>query len=249
MRALETNDWMLLNSIIYKIYTMDDIDEMREHFIEQLKLLIDFDSADFHLASPDGKNKLVSPILFNCDEDMSTVYDEIDYSRGILYSGKTLIYRETDIISDSTRIETDYYKKVYKANKWHYSLQMVLARKKEFVGVATFYRAIGKEDFLYDDIFILDMLKDHMAFRLYQEKKNNVQIKEKISVKETIEKYNLTRREGTILSYLMEGKDTLKVCDELVISENTLKKHILNIYRKLGINNRVSLFKMVREKE
>ncbi|MCQ2815566.1 MAG: helix-turn-helix transcriptional regulator, partial [Bacilli bacterium] len=114
---------------------------------------------------------------------------------------------------------------------------------------ATFYRAIGKEDFLYDDIFILDMLKDHMAFRLYQEKKNNVQIKEKISVKETIEKYNLTRREGTILSYLMEGKDTLKVCDELVISENTLKKHILNIYRKLGINNRVSLFKMVREKE
>ena len=39
------------------------------------------------------------------------------------------------------------------------------------------------------------------------------------------------------------------ICDELVITPNTLKKHILNIYRKLGIKNRVQLFKMVREFE
>ena len=132
MRILDTNDWILLNSIIYKIYTTEHIDKMREQFLEQMKMLIDFDSADFLLASPDGENKLVSPVLFNCEEDMSSAYDEIDYSRGILYSGKTLIYRETDIIEDSKRVETDYYKKVYKVNKWHYSLQMVLAKKKEF---------------------------------------------------------------------------------------------------------------------
>ena len=91
MRTLDTNDWILLNSIIYKIYTMSNIDEMREQFLEQMKMLIDYDSADFLLASPDGENKLVSPVLFNCEEDMSIAYDEIDYSRGILYSGKTLI--------------------------------------------------------------------------------------------------------------------------------------------------------------
>ena len=39
------------------------------------------------------------------------------------------------------------------------------------------------------------------------------------------------------------------IADELVITPNTLKKHILNIYRKLGIKNRVQLFKMVREFE
>ena len=32
-----------------------------------------------------------------------------------------------------------------------------------------------------------------------------------------------------------------------IVSANTLKKHILNIYRKLGIRNRVQLFKMIRE--
>lgn len=249
MRTLDTNDWMLLNSIIYKIYTMSNIDEMREQFLEQMKMLIDYDSADFLLASPDGEKKLVSPVLFNCEEDLSIAYDEIDYSRGILYSGRTLIYRETDIIDEAKRVETDYYKKVYKINNWHFSLQMVLARKKEFVGVVTFYRTIGKDDFIYDDIFILDLLKDHLAFRLYQQKKSGNLTGEKLSVSAAMEKYGLTRREETILRLLMEGRDNAMICDSLVISENTLKKHILNLYRKLGINNRVGLFKMIREKE
>ena len=48
---------------------------------------------------------------------------------------------------------------------------------------------------------------------------------------------------------LMEGKDNSFICDYLAISINTLKKHILNIYRKLGIRNRVQLFKKIREKE
>ena len=48
---------------------------------------------------------------------------------------------------------------------------------------------------------------------------------------------------------LMEGKDNSFICDYLSISINTLKKHILNIYRKLGIRNRVQLFKKIREKE
>ena len=34
MRTLETNDWILLNNIIYKIYTVSDITEMREQFPE-----------------------------------------------------------------------------------------------------------------------------------------------------------------------------------------------------------------------
>lgn len=249
MRTLETNDWILLNSIIYKIYTMDNIDDMRLQFLEQIKMLIDFDSADFHLAAPNGEEKLTAPVLFNCEEDLSALYNEIDYNRGILYSGKTLIYRETDILSDEKRVETDYYQKVYKANKWHYSLQMVLARKKEFVGVVTFYRSIGKDDFAYDDIFILDLLKDHLAYRLHQHKQSGCLLGEKLSVTAATEQYSLTRREETILRQLMEGRDNTYICEKLFITENTLKKHILNLYRKLGIKNRVSLFKMIKEKE
>lgn len=249
MRTLETNDWMLLNSIIYKIYTMDNLDEMRKQFLEQIKMLIDFDSADFYLASPDGANKLTSPVFFNCDDDDIANKEEMDYSQGILYSGKTLIYRETDILSDEKRVETDYYKNLYKANNWHYSLQMILAKDKEFVGCATFYRTIGKDDFQYDDIFILDILKDHLAYRLHKHKKSGERPEGKLTVAAAVEQYNLTHRERSVLRLLMDGKDNAHICEQLMITDNTLKKHVLNIYRKLGVNNRVGLFKMIKEKE
>ena len=249
MKKLETNDWILLNNIIYKIHTSDDFDGMRYEVLDQLKMVIDFDSADFYLASKEPGRLLCNPVTYNCDEDLSEVYEGIDYSRGVVGSGKMLIYRETDIISDDVRVNTDYYKKVYKPNNWHYALQVVLAKHKKFLGAMTFYRTIGKDDFRYDDIFVLDMLKDHLAYRLEQQSAYGNQTDGKVTVSEAVEKFELTKRESTILRLLMSGIDNPKICEELVITPNTLKKHILNIYRKMGIKNRVQLFKKVKEFE
>ena len=246
MKNLETNDWMILNSIIYKIYTTEDLTAMRTALLEPLKMIMDFDSADFYLASPDGGSELVSQVTYNCDEDGSSKYSELDYSRGIMYSGKSMVYRETDIISDEKRIETEYYKKVYRPNNWHYSLQIILGYNKEFLGVITLYRTIGKDNFAYDDVFVMDMMKDHLAYRLYQDKYRNDSQAHKLSVAEMAEKYDLTKRESTVLGALVTGDDNQKVCDNLSISINTLKKHILNIYRKTGVKNRVQLFKLVK---
>ncbi|ADU26159.1 helix-turn-helix domain-containing protein [Ethanoligenens harbinense] len=244
MKQLETNDWLVLNSIIYKIYTMEDFDGMRKTLLEQLKMVLDFDSADFFLANTDGKPGLIRPVAHNCDCIYPQTYDELDYSRGIMYGGKSLIYRETDIISDEKRMETTYYKKVYIPNNWHFSLQMILAREKDFLGVITFYRTIGKDNFHYDDIFLLDMLKDHLAFRLYQERESKST--DKLTVTQAAEQYGLTRREETILGLLVEGEENGAICEKLVISINTLKKHMLNIYRKMGIKHRVQIFKIIQ---
>lgn len=249
MKNLETNDWLLINSIIYKIHTVDNVDDMRKQLLEQLRMLLDFDAADFYLSAGHGEKSLVRPVLYNCENDYSDLYDGIDYSRGILYSGKSLIYRETDIISDEARTRTEYYKKVYKPNNWHYSLQMVLALEGEFVGVMTLYRNTGKNDFLYEDIFVLEQLKEHLAYRLYKELEKRGSISEKMTITQVVEKYDLTRREHTILHLLLDGKGNADICEELAITDNTLKKHILNIYRKLGINNRVQMFKLIKEKE
>ena len=136
MKTLDTNDWLVLNSIIYKIYTTEDEKEMRTLFLEQLKMLIDFDAADFYLAADNSESGLVDPVAYNCD-CVSGEYDELDYSRGILYSGKSMVYRETDIIDDEKRKASEYYQKVYRPNNWHYSMQIILAKDKQFLGVAT----------------------------------------------------------------------------------------------------------------
>ncbi len=244
MKSMETNDWLVLNNIIYKIYTTEDPDSLRKNLLEQLKMVLDFDSADFFLANEDGKPGLIRPVTYNCDANYPQTYDELDYSRGIMYGGKSLVYRETDIISDEKRTGTEYYKKVYVPNSWHFSLQMILAREKEFLGVITFYRTIGKDNFHYDDIFLLDMLKDHLSFRLYQEKRKKES--GKLTVEAAAEQFELTNRERVVLGLLVDGLDNGSICEKLVISVNTLKKHMFNIYRKVGIRNRAQIYKIIR---
>lgn len=249
MRNLENNDFMILNNIIYKIYTTEDSRTMREQFIEQMKMVLDFDGADFYLAAEDGSKKLTEPITYNCDEYACAGDEALDSAHENMYGGKCMVYRETDLIPDEKRVRTTYYDKVYRPNNWHYSMQMILGRNKEFLGVVTFYRTIGKENFMQNDIFQLDILKEHIAYRLYKDRKEHIGTKEKLTITEATVKFHLTKREHTILKLLMEGKNNEQICEELVISVNTLKKHILNIYRKLGIKNRVQMFKMIREKE
>lgn len=117
------------------------------------------------------------------------------------------------------------------------------------MGLVTLYRTIGKENFDADDIFVLDLMKEHLRYRLTQERSERASIQEKLTVTEATEHYNLTKRESTILRRLMQGQNNNQISEELGISVNTLKKHVLNIYRKLNINNRVQLFKSIKEKE
>ena len=120
---------------------------------------------------------------------------------------------------------------------------------KKFIGIFTFYRSIGKNDFDYDDIFLLDMLKEHLALKLYRRIVFDAAEHEKLTVTEASEKYGLTRQETMVLKMLMQGLDNTTIYTSLNISVNTLKKHILNIYRKLKIKNRVQMFKMIKETE
>jgi DNA-binding NarL/FixJ family response regulator len=48
----------------------------------------------------------------------------------------------------------------------------------------------------------------------------------------------LTDRETTILAAVAGGKTTKAISAELWVSEHTVKFHLTNIYRKLGVSNR-----------
>lgn len=249
MNKLETTDWIILNNIIYTIHTSDNFDEMRLKLLEELKPVMDYDSADFFLASREEEHFLCRPVTYNCETDLTGIYEELDYSRGMMLNGKTQVYRATDIVAEEDRGESDFYRKVLIPNNWNYALQIIIARHKRFLGVITFYRATEKEDFQHEDVFVLDMLKDHLAYRMEKHILGMDTTLEKLTISDTISKYDLSKRESTVLKELMSGKSNNDICEELFITANTLKKHILNIYRKLGIKNRVQLFKMVRENE
>ena len=56
--------------------------------------------------------------------------------------------------------------------------------------------------------------------------------------KKQAESPSLTRREREILMLLSTGLSNQELAEQLVIAEGTLKRHIANLYQKLGVHNR-----------
>ena len=55
---------------------------------------------------------------------------------------------------------------------------------------------------------------------------------------QSIESYGLTKREQEILRLVAEGRSNGEVARKLWVTEQTVKFHLSNIYRKLGVANR-----------
>lgn len=55
------------------------------------------------------------------------------------------------------------------------------------------------------------------------------------------QEYGLTARETEVLELLSQGLNTTEVAERLVVSANTVRRHVYNIYRKAGVSNRYEL--------
>lgn len=60
------------------------------------------------------------------------------------------------------------------------------------------------------------------------------------------QKYELTPRESELVRLLYEGKSNGDIAQALFISESTVKTHLYNIFRKMGVKNRIEVTCIVR---
>ena len=56
--------------------------------------------------------------------------------------------------------------------------------------------------------------------------------------------YELTPRQAEVARLLLQAKTRRQIAGELGLSESTVKTHTAELYKKLGINSRVELFRM-----
>lgn len=66
---------------------------------------------------------------------------------------------------------------------------------------------------------------------------------------EHMEAYWLSPREKDILKAMVFGLKNKEIAEKLFISENTVKTHINNIYKKFGVNNRAQAIRFALEKK
>jgi len=59
----------------------------------------------------------------------------------------------------------------------------------------------------------------------------------------------LTKRERQILKLIKDGATNHDIADALAVSEHTVKSHLYNVYKKIGVRNRLEASNWVRDLE
>ncbi|MCP4219644.1 MAG: response regulator transcription factor, partial [bacterium] len=59
------------------------------------------------------------------------------------------------------------------------------------------------------------------------------------------DKNKITKREREIIRLVVKGKTNKDIENELYISIKTVKCHLYNIYKKLGVRNRIQLANLI----
>lgn len=61
------------------------------------------------------------------------------------------------------------------------------------------------------------------------------------NIDSVVSKYGISAREKAIMLLLIDGLNNAEIAEELSRSPNTVRNHVYNIYKKLGVKNRVQL--------
>ena len=65
--------------------------------------------------------------------------------------------------------------------------------------------------------------------------------------KKQLEKLNLSKREYEMLQLINDGLSNQQIADKLFVSENTVKKHVSNLFLKLDVERRTEAIKKGKE--
>lgn len=247
----EQNELTILNKAIYMIYNEKDYKNMRTTLLELIQLIIPGIFSTYYLTSKTGPHVFTDPVGLNVPyknlEEYIEKYEDKDYTRFFFLQNSTHVYRERDVINTDTISNTEYYKNIYLPMKISDSLQMSICNNGKLLGIITVYRTNG-QTFSDKEVFMAKLISEHLEVRtkceLAKEKISKQSENRDYKFNSFISKYNISKREGEVLKLLFFGELPENICTNLNMSPHTLKKHLSNIYLKLGIHSNRELMSM-----
>lgn len=113
-----------------------------------------------------------------------------------------------------------------------HELELALPSPQWHTRTFIFDRADGR-DFTERDRLALDLLKPHLE-RLWR----NAEARRRASA--GVDPARLTAREREVLSWVARGKTNPQIAELLWVSPATVRKHLENVYAKLGVSTRTA---------
>ncbi len=265
MKKLEQREWAFIDDIVYFIHNDDDFLNERKTLLSYIYQLIPNNFSVFHLADMSGEHLLTNPVVYVQGEENGAnsaqieainryidEYEEEDFGKWIMLVGKRDVYREMDLIDDDEIRTTGYFNDTYAAFDVKYSMQVISAYDKKFLGAIVLGRSRERGDFSDKELYMMELINRHLSLRLHHESRKSrgtgsdsgAKLEDRIY--DIAEQYSLTKRETEVVfKVVKEGMTNSEICESLCIADHTLNKHLINIYRKCDINSRVALIHKV----
>lgn len=250
MAFLNENEWIRLNEIAYNISFIYTVEEMQHEILNRwLPFLISYDSAIFARISiaENGSYQFQAPAAFQLPQQAVDVWMQeslnSDAFRWALYTCKGGAFRESMASSDEQVNSSGIYRNFYLPNRLAYSVGLSISFREEPVGLLKLYRQADKSPFSERDMFVLEQLHKHFAYRLvYEAKKGDTRYFYAKGYHEKLcSQYGLTSREGEMLDLAVHGLSNEDIAQKMNISIHTVKKHFHSIYTKMNVRNRVQM--------
>lgn len=149
---------------------------------------------------------------------------------------------KTKKLTNNNKLEGQYLSKVILEHQEinNEITEMFEGKTKNF-SCRLHYKNNNNQKILMDTKFSLvkDKFKDNIGIMII-----GYEVKE---IKQLMTIYKITDREAEIIQNIIAGCPNNEITKNLDITENTLKKHIFNIYNKLGVDNKIQLMNLLKD--
>ena len=170
------------------------------------------------------------------------------YIKSLFESSHSVVYLDSAMLSENYRKRTSFYNKYLKPQGFPYAAGIIFIAENTFLGALSIFRSEIWGDFSNREIYMLDILKEHLTNILSKLYIPNKEQERKKREQNIIGQFNFTTREQELLPLLISGYSNEEISKLLHISNFTTKKHIYNIFNKIGINNRMELIRIINSK-
>lgn len=250
--TIEQSDWYSIDEIICKIQEAD-INSIYGLFPSYIRKLVPYShSLAYTILDPKdvaGKKRKCNffshDLTDECIELYKNKYMPIDFINWYIRSSSVPTFRESDVVADAIRINSTFYKEWLLPFNLHYGIVMPIKKNDIEYLCVTLYRSQDEGDFSIREKDILSVLSEHIAIQLNMLYPFGLSESEpQLPVVPQEFSQMFTRRENEIINLMTNGIYRTELAKKMYISENTLNKHLANIYVKLGIHTYEELLRL-----
>ena len=240
--------WRAIDDAALRLHGACDSLELRTAFLSECGKLVPHAVSFFDLIGDDrGRRVFFDPVSLNMEkawlDDYYARYVTLDYGVWIQEQPDIRpVYRDSDFLTDAVRRKSTLYREWLEPMGVDYGCSVIVSFEGVDYGTATFGKAIGQGDFTSEELEILRVLERHLALRMHQLAPNGFVYANRIRSLDGLHNaYHLTEREIEVSRLLCDGISIKRITEALHISPSTVRRHVANIYKKVGVGSRYEL--------